>query len=67
MPIELRFNVFSDENESGVLWLECVEGFASARERMEQTASRMPGKYFVFSCHSYRILAQMDTTRTVLR
>jgi hypothetical protein len=67
MPVEPRFNVFSDENESGVLWLECVEGFASARERMEQTASRMPGKYFVFSYHSHRILAQLDTTKNLLR
>jgi hypothetical protein len=67
VPVELRFNVFSDENECGVLWLECVEGFTTARERMEHTASRMPGKYFVLSYHSHRILAQLDTTKNFIR
>jgi hypothetical protein len=34
--------------EKDALWLEAVQGFAPARERMEQIALEKPGKYFLF-------------------
>lgn len=63
MPPELRFDIFSGANDKDAMWIESVEGFPKARERMEQIAAQAPGKYFVFSSHSRAVLLKIDTSR----
>lgn len=63
MKIEPRFGIFSGSFENDALWLETVAGFAKARARMEQLASQVPGKYFMFSIHSPRSRASVDTSK----
>jgi hypothetical protein len=46
---EQKFDVFSVAINNDARWLECVEGLANARERLEQIAAENPGQYFLFS------------------
>jgi hypothetical protein len=56
---ELTFEVFSGVPDRDAVWLESVEGFSNARERMEQIAEQKPGQYFVFSPQHDAILVQI--------
>jgi len=58
---EPQFDIFSGSPTEDVLWIEAVPGLESARQRMQEVASRVPGKYFLFSASSQTILAQVDT------
>lgn len=49
MTQEPRFDIFSGSIDKDALRIEAVEGLAKARERMEELAANVPGKYFVFS------------------
>ena len=53
---EPTFEVFSGGPDRDAVWLESVEGFSNARERMEQIAEQKPGQYFVFSRQQDAIL-----------
>jgi hypothetical protein len=48
--------------ESDALWIECVEGLATAVERMKEIAAEKPGPYFVFDAKSHQVLATINTT-----
>lgn len=63
MSNEPRFGIFSGSFDSDALWIETVAGFAKARERMEQLARQVPGKYFVFSIHVRGARASVDTSK----
>src|SRR5579872_4186606 len=67
MANEPRFDIFSGATDKDTMWMESVEGLANARKRMEEIAAQVPGKYFVFSTGSHSILAQIDTTKDILR
>src|SRR5262250_1158699 len=45
-----RYKLFSGSLNKNPLWLEAVESFESACERMERRAQELSGPYFVF-CH----------------
>jgi hypothetical protein len=58
------FDIFcgrSPEDEN-VRWLEAVEGFEKACERMHVLAAAEPGPYFVFCLADKEVLAFVDTT-----
>jgi hypothetical protein len=56
-----KFDLFSGTLYDDAHWLECVEGLANARERMEQIAAENPGQYFLFSILDQAVLAQIET------
>jgi hypothetical protein len=58
---EPSFDIFSGIDDKNAMWVACVEGLASAREKMEQIAAEKPGPYFIFSLHSRSILAKIET------
>ena len=43
-----RYKLFSGSLNKNPLWLEAVESFESACERMERRAQELSGLYFVF-------------------
>jgi hypothetical protein len=53
-------DIFSGVPDQTPIWLEAVEGIASARLRMEHIASRKPGPYFVFYALSHSVVAKID-------
>lgn len=60
---EPAFDIFSGTTDKDAMWMEAVEGLASARERMEEIARTNPGQYFVFAQRSRAILARVDTRK----
>ena len=64
---EARFDIFSGSPDKDAMWIEAVSGLAKARERMEELAQQVPGRYFVFATHSRSLLAKIDTTKNFIR
>lgn len=62
-----RFDIFSGSPDSDAMWIEAVCGLTAARERMEELAMQIPGRYFLFSIHSRTLLAKIDTTKNFIR
>jgi hypothetical protein len=58
---EERFDIFSGAPEENGLWVEAIEGFSNARQRMEQMAAEKPGKYFLLSTTEQSILTRVNT------
>jgi hypothetical protein len=58
---EETFDIFSGGPEENGLWLEAIESFSGARERMGQIAAERPGRYFLFSSTDQSILTRVDT------
>jgi hypothetical protein len=57
------FHIFSGcYPDNDVVWIESVEGYAAAKQRMERIAAEKPGPYFVFSVPDGAPLATTDTT-----
>jgi hypothetical protein len=67
MVSEPRFDIFSGSPDNDAMWIEAVSGLSQARERMEQLARQIPGRYFLFSIHSRSLLARIDTTKNFIR
>lgn len=64
---EPRFDIFSGSPDKDAMWVEAVAGLANARQRMEDLAFDVPGRYFLFSIHSRSLLAQIDTSKNFIR
>lgn len=60
----LTFDIFSGELEKDAIWVEAVEGLATAKERMKQIASETPGRYFIFSLADRLVLDRTETHET---
>jgi hypothetical protein len=60
------FDIFSGAVDENPVWLETVETLSGARQRMEEIATEMPGKYFLFSPLNQSILAQVWTFKRPL-
>jgi hypothetical protein len=55
------FDIFKGATEKDAVWIEAVEGFSNARQRMEEIAAVAPGQYFVFGPFTNCIFARTDT------
>lgn len=58
----LKYEIFSGIPDRDAVWIEAVEGLASALERMEKIAEDTPGPYFIFYAQSHSVVARMDTS-----
>jgi len=59
--VDDSFDIFSGTPEAHALWVEAIEGFSNARQRMGQIAAEKPGKYFLFSCSSQSFPTRIET------
>jgi hypothetical protein len=53
--------------EKDAIWLEAVQGLASARDRMRQIAAHNPGPYFVYCCGDQLVLGIENTEKSLAR
>ena len=60
---EETFDIFSGDPEEQGLWIEAIAGLSNARRRMAQISEDTPGKYFLFSGASQRVLSRTRTLR----
>lgn len=58
-----RYDIYSGHNCRDAVWLESIEGLASAGSRMRQLAAQLPGPYFLYSQQARAVLASLDTSR----
>jgi hypothetical protein len=58
-----KFDIFSGSVDKDAIWIEAVEGLANAKDRMDELAAKLPGKYFVFCCFSHTVMAVTDTRK----
>jgi hypothetical protein len=56
-----KFVIFSGSAENAVL-MEEVDGLGRARRRIDEIASKTPGRYFVFHPPTQEIVATTDTS-----
>ena len=58
---EAPIDIFSGAPYENGLWVEAIEGFSNARQRMDQIAAEKPGKYFLLATTEQSILTRVDT------
>jgi len=57
-----KFDIFSGSIDKNALWLERAEGRDNENRRMDEIATKSPGKYFVFCDFFHIVIAQTDTS-----
>jgi hypothetical protein len=63
VQVNPTFDLFSDHFDADALWIEAVQEFGCAVERMKELAAQSPGPYFVFCTRTHKVLASIDTSR----
>jgi hypothetical protein len=63
---EPTFHIFMGTFDKDAEWLEAVVELSTARQRMEEIAAAVPGRYFVFSQQCHAVLARLDTRKSVV-
>jgi hypothetical protein len=61
MERTLKFDIFSGAIDKNARWLEAVGGLENAKRRMDEIATKSPGRYFVFCDFSHTVIALTDT------
>lgn len=60
------FDIFRGTiTEGGAMWLEAVTSFEHARQRVEESAAKSRGQYFVFNQATHSVVARTDTRKRV--
>jgi hypothetical protein len=62
-----EFDIFSDDRDTGVRWIESVRDLATVHARLEKLAADNPGRYFAFSSTSHKVVAAIDSTARMFR
>jgi len=59
------FDIFSGRYPGGeeIRWLEAIEGFERACERMNELATATPGAYFIMQLENKPVLAFVDARK----
>src|SRR5215469_17639317 len=57
-----KFAIFSGSIDKNALWLERAEGRDNANRRMDEIATKSPGKYFVLCDFFHTVVPQTDTS-----
>jgi hypothetical protein len=52
-------DIFRKDVRGNPVWIDCVEDAETARLRLSQLASALPGDYFVFDQRTNRIVASV--------
>lgn len=56
------FDIFYGELDRDPLWVEAAPSLDEACNRMRERAQARPGRYFVYCCHTQKLLDSIDTT-----
>ena len=56
------FDIFSGDLDHDPLWVESAPSLEDACSRMRERAQTKPGRYFVYCCHTQKLLDSIDTT-----
>jgi len=59
----LRFDIFKENEDKPVFWVEVADALSVARARMEQSATKEPGAYIVFNSRESTIVAYINTLK----
>jgi len=62
-----EFDIFSEDSETGVRWIESVRDLATVHARLEKLAADNPGRYFAFSVTSHKVVATVDSTARMFK
>jgi hypothetical protein len=63
-----RFDIFSGTHQGNrAIWLDGVNDFEEAKQKMLSIATEKPGKYFVFSAQENRIVAEIEMKPSVYK
>jgi hypothetical protein len=54
------FDIFSGAPRDNPIWLESAIGLSNARERMEEIATEIQGRYFLSSIGTHSPIAEID-------
>ena len=57
--MEITFDLFRKEADGQAVWLGCAPDLATARYRLTQLATGLPGEYFVFDQSRQRIVVSV--------
>ncbi len=60
---EGSFDIFAGSPEKSALWVEVVEGFSRAQQRMDQIAVERPGVYFLLKLLFCMVLCCSEISR----
>jgi hypothetical protein len=52
-------DIFTKDTEGNPVWLDCVKDLETARFRLNELASAIPGEYFVFDQRTHQIVASL--------
>jgi hypothetical protein len=56
-----QYHIFSGFRDKNPMWLETVEGLATAHKRLQERATEEPGPYFIFCSETHAVVASLDT------
>jgi hypothetical protein len=54
-----QLDIFKRDVRGDPVWLDCVKDLESARRRLNELASVIPGEYFVFDQRTHQIVASL--------
>jgi hypothetical protein len=57
--MEITFDLFRKDADGAAVWLGCTPDLETARDRLTQLATGLPGEYFVFDQSRQRIVASV--------
>jgi hypothetical protein len=55
-----QFDIFKGTTGGQPLWVEAISGLEAAISRMQELALQKPGRYFVYSTDSAKVVATTD-------
>lgn len=54
-----QLDIFRKDGQGNPVWLDCVRDLETARSRLNELASAIPGEYFVFDQRTHQIVASL--------
>ena len=54
-----QLDIFRKDIQGNPVWLDCVKDLETARCRLNELASAIPGEYFVFDQRTHQIVASL--------
>lgn len=56
------YDIFSGRIDRDAMWIEAVQGFGNAYDRMTKLAAKQPGYYFIFCHKTHTVCGSIDTS-----
>lgn len=56
------YDIFFGDLDHQPMWVESVSNLDEASTRMKERAQSKPGRYFIYCCHTQKLLDSIDTS-----